>query len=44
VEDAGEMRVVKGKLEEARREYPNVAEVVRKSAFRGVRHEGTVAR
>jgi predicted CoA-substrate-specific enzyme activase len=44
VEDAGEMRVVKEKLEEVRRGYPNVAEIVRKSAFRGVRHEGTVAR
>ena len=44
VEDAGEMRVVKEKLEEVRREYPNVAEVVRKTAFRGVRHEGTFAR
>jgi predicted CoA-substrate-specific enzyme activase len=44
VEDAGEMRVVKEKLEEVKREYPNVAEVVRKSAFRGIRHEGVVTR
>ncbi len=34
VEDVNEMRVVKGKLEEVKREYPNVAEMVRKDAFR----------
>jgi predicted CoA-substrate-specific enzyme activase len=34
VEDVNEMRVVKGKLEEVKRDYPNVAEVVRKDAFR----------
>jgi len=34
VEDVNEMRVVKGKLEETKREYPNVAEMVRKDAFR----------
>jgi hypothetical protein len=30
------MRVVKAKLEEVKREYPNVAEMVRKDAFRRV--------
>ena len=34
VEDANEMRSVKAKLEEVKREYPNVAEMVRKDAFR----------
>jgi hypothetical protein len=34
VEDANEMRVVKAKLEEVKREYPNVADLVRKDAFR----------
>ena len=34
VEDVSEMRVVKAKLEEVKRGYPNVAEVVRKDAFR----------
>ena len=34
VEDVSEMRVVKGKLEETKRDYPNVAEMVRKDAFR----------
>jgi predicted CoA-substrate-specific enzyme activase len=34
VEDVAEMRVVKGKLEETKREYPNVAEMVRTDAFR----------
>jgi predicted CoA-substrate-specific enzyme activase len=36
VEDVNEMRVVKAKLEEIKREYPNVAEMVRKDAFRRV--------
>ncbi|HET7343248.1 MAG TPA: BadF/BadG/BcrA/BcrD ATPase family protein [Methylomirabilota bacterium] len=36
VEDVSEMRVVKAKLEETKREYPNVAEMVRKDAFRRV--------
>jgi hypothetical protein len=36
VEDVNEMRVVKGKLEEVKRDYPNVAEMVRKDAFRRV--------
>jgi predicted CoA-substrate-specific enzyme activase len=43
VEDVNEMRVVKAKLEEVKREYPNVAEMVRKDAFRRV-GAGTVAR
>jgi predicted CoA-substrate-specific enzyme activase len=34
VEDVNEMRQVKSKLEEVKREFPNVAEVVRKDAFR----------
>jgi len=34
VEDVNEMRVVKAKLEEVKRGYPNVAEMVRKDAFR----------
>jgi activator of 2-hydroxyglutaryl-CoA dehydratase len=34
VEDVNEMRVVKAKLEEVKREYPNVAELVRTDAFR----------
>jgi predicted CoA-substrate-specific enzyme activase len=34
VEDVNEMRVVKAKLEEVKRDYPNVAEMVRKDAFR----------
>jgi len=47
VEDASELRVVKAKLEEVKREYPNVAEMVRKDAFRRPRAEadvGAVAR
>ena len=39
VEDANEMRLVKAKLEEVKREYPNVADVVRKDAFRRSRPE-----
>jgi len=34
VEDVNEMKVVKQKLEEARRAYPNIAELVREDAFR----------
>jgi hypothetical protein len=34
VEDVNEMRVVKARLEEVKRAYPNVGEMVRKSAFR----------
>src|SRR2546429_676005 len=36
VEDVSEMRVVKAKLEEVKREYPNVAAMVRKDALRRV--------
>jgi len=43
VEDVNEMRVVKARLEEVKREYPNVAEMVRKDAFRRV-GAGAVAR
>ena len=39
VEDVTELRVVKAKLEEVKRGYPNVAEMVRKEAFRVV-HAG----
>jgi predicted CoA-substrate-specific enzyme activase len=42
VEDANEMRVVKAKLEEVKREYPNVADMVRKDAFRRSRAESGV--
>src|SRR6266849_2174841 len=42
VEDANEMRVVKAKLEEVKREYPNVADMVRKNAFRRSRAESGV--
>jgi hypothetical protein len=34
VEDVNEMRVVKARLEEAKRAYPNVGEMVRTEAFR----------
>jgi predicted CoA-substrate-specific enzyme activase len=37
VEDANEMRTVKAQLEEVKRGYPNVAEMVRKDAFRRAR-------
>jgi hypothetical protein len=44
VEDVTELRVVKGKLEEVKRGYPNVAEMVRTSAFKRSRSEqGAVA-
>jgi predicted CoA-substrate-specific enzyme activase len=43
VEDVNEMRVVKSKLEEVKREYPNVAEMVRKDAFRRARDTAAVA-
>jgi hypothetical protein len=36
------MRVVKAKLEEVKREYPNVADMVRKDAFRRSRAESGV--
>jgi len=34
LEDVNEMKVVKARLEEAKREYPNIAELVREDAFR----------
>ena len=34
VEDVNELRVVKSKIEEAKRAFPNVAEMVRTGAFR----------
>jgi len=37
VEDVNEMKVVKAKLEEAKHAYPNVAELVRDSAFKRAR-------
>ena len=37
VEDVNELREVKAKLEEVKRDYPNVAEMVRKDAFRRAR-------
>jgi predicted CoA-substrate-specific enzyme activase len=43
VEDVNEMRVVKAKLEEVKREFPNVAEMVRKDAFRRARDTAAVA-
>ena len=39
LEDANEMRVVMGQLEEVKRVYPNVAELVREDAFRRVKSE-----
>ncbi|HMC13490.1 MAG TPA: BadF/BadG/BcrA/BcrD ATPase family protein, partial [Gallionellaceae bacterium] len=39
LEDANEMRVVMGQLEEVKRAYPNVAELVREDAFRRVKSE-----
>jgi predicted CoA-substrate-specific enzyme activase len=42
VEDVNEMRVVKAKLEEVKREFPNVAEMVRKDAFRRARDTAAV--
>jgi len=36
VEDVNEMRQVKAKLEDVKRDYPNVADLVRKDAFRRV--------
>jgi predicted CoA-substrate-specific enzyme activase len=39
VEDVNELREVKAKLEEVKREYPNVAEMVRADAFRRPRVE-----
>jgi predicted CoA-substrate-specific enzyme activase len=39
LEDANEMRVVMDQLEEVKRAYPNVAQLVREDAFRRVRSE-----
>ncbi|HET7833557.1 MAG TPA: BadF/BadG/BcrA/BcrD ATPase family protein [Gallionella sp.] len=39
LEDANEMRVVMDQLEEVKRVYPNVAELVREDAFRRVKSE-----
>ncbi|MBI2960323.1 MAG: activase [Betaproteobacteria bacterium] len=39
LEDANEMRVVKAKLEETKRVFPNVAEMVREDAFRRAKSE-----
>lgn len=38
LENANEMRVVMAQLDEVKREYPNVAELVRENAFRHVRN------
>ncbi|MDH3287425.1 MAG: activase [Betaproteobacteria bacterium] len=37
LEDANEMRVVKAEMEEVKRAYPNIAEMVREDAFRRAR-------
>jgi hypothetical protein len=37
LEDASEMRIIKNQLEETKRVYPNIAEVVRDKAFRRFR-------
>ncbi|HXZ93860.1 MAG TPA: BadF/BadG/BcrA/BcrD ATPase family protein [Burkholderiales bacterium] len=39
VEDVNEMKAVKEKLEEAKRAYPNIGELVRENAFRGTQAE-----
>jgi len=45
VEDANEMRLVRTQLEEVKRAYPNVADMVRRHAFLPARSEsGVVAR
>jgi hypothetical protein len=41
LEDANEMRIVKTQMEEVKRAYPNVAEMVREDAFRHARIPGT---
>lgn len=41
IEDAGELRVMKAKQEEARRANPNIGEMVRESAFRRASHFST---
>jgi predicted CoA-substrate-specific enzyme activase len=42
VEDVNELREVKSRLEEVKRDYPNVAEMVRKDAFRRPREGSEV--
>ena len=37
LEDANEMRIVKARLEESKREFPNIAEMVREDAFKRAR-------
>jgi hypothetical protein len=37
LEDVNEMKVVKAQMEEVKRAYPNVAEMVREDAFRHAR-------
>jgi predicted CoA-substrate-specific enzyme activase len=37
IEDVNEMRVIKAQIEEGKRAYPNVGEMVRKKAFRGIK-------
>jgi hypothetical protein len=44
VEDVHELRVVKSKLEDVKRAFPNVAETVRRDAFRGAKAQGEAAR
>jgi len=39
LEDVKEMKVVKDQLEEARRAYPNIAELVREGAFKRAKEE-----
>jgi len=39
LEDVSEMKVVKDQLEEARRAYPNIAELVREGAFKRAKEE-----
>jgi hypothetical protein len=42
VEDANEMRVIKHEMEKTRNAFPNVAEMVRKEAFRRVGPKGPI--
>jgi predicted CoA-substrate-specific enzyme activase len=44
LEDVNEMRVVKAELEETKRVYPNIAEMVRNDAFKATRIEVEAAR
>jgi hypothetical protein len=37
IEDANEMRVIKARMEEAKRAYPNIGEIIRAKAFRPVK-------